>query len=118
MKKVILTVGAPGSGKSTWAKEQVKRSKLNDRVIIICRDDLRSMMFGEEYKYSRVNELQVTTALKDILEKSFDDDTISEVIIADTNLSEGTRTGLIKIVETRNQQIVNSGLKNLISLLN
>lgn len=40
MQKVIFTRGLPGSGKSTWAKEFVKK---NPDTIRVCRDDLRRM---------------------------------------------------------------------------
>jgi len=38
--KIILTIGLPASGKSTWAKEYVKENKTYVRV---SRDDLRNM---------------------------------------------------------------------------
>ena len=107
MKKVILTIGAPGSGKSTWATEQAKKAK----VFIVCRDDLRQMMFGGEYKYSREKEKAVTAHVKQALEQFLEQDHFETMIIADTNLNESTRNGYKKIVETKNTKIKNFGLK-------
>lgn len=41
--ELILTVGLPASGKSTWAKEFVKQWNSKDKWIRVCRDDLRNM---------------------------------------------------------------------------
>ena len=43
-KTVVMTVGAPGSGKSTWAENEVKNTKV--KTIVLNRDDLRAMLFG------------------------------------------------------------------------
>lgn len=42
MPKLILLKGLPGSGKSTWAKEQVKNSK--GKIKRVNKDDLREMI--------------------------------------------------------------------------
>jgi len=41
MPKIILTKGLPGSGKSSWAREEVEQSK--GQVVAITKDDLRKM---------------------------------------------------------------------------
>ena len=41
-QKIIITKGLPASGKSTWAKEQVKRAQGN--AVRINKDDLRAML--------------------------------------------------------------------------
>jgi len=41
--QLILTVGCPGTGKTTWAKEYVRS---NDNVIRFSRDDYRKMLFN------------------------------------------------------------------------
>lgn len=49
--KVIITKGLPGSGKSTWAKEQVLKGK--GRVKRVNKDDLRALIdAGQEYMSS------------------------------------------------------------------
>lgn len=40
-KTILLTIGIPGSGKSTWAKNKVK---YDNTWVRICRDDYRSML--------------------------------------------------------------------------
>jgi predicted kinase len=47
MIKVFLTVGIPGSGKSTWAKAEVAKDPNN--WVRINNDDLRAMMNGSVY---------------------------------------------------------------------
>jgi predicted kinase len=44
MKNVIITVGAPGSGKSTWIK---KYKTTNPHVTVLSSDDLRAV-FGKD----------------------------------------------------------------------
>lgn len=51
-KKVIILKGLPGSGKSTWAKEQLE--KYPGRYKRICKDDLRAML--DAGKWSKGNE--------------------------------------------------------------
>ena len=47
MLKVILTVGCPASGKSTWAKSEVAKDPSN--WVRINNDDLRAMMNGSQW---------------------------------------------------------------------
>ena len=62
MKEVILTVGCPGSGKTTWAKEYARKNS----GVIFNRDDMRLSMFGfdarNEYKYTKAREKSVTSS--------------------------------------------------------
>lgn len=45
MKKIILTVGCPGSGKSTWAREFIAK---NPGFYNINRDDYRQSVMAHE----------------------------------------------------------------------
>jgi predicted kinase len=56
MLKVILTVGCPASGKSTWAKAEVAKDPSN--WVRINNDDLRAMMNGS--KWSSEYEKMIT----------------------------------------------------------
>lgn len=89
MKQVILTIGCPGSGKSTWAAEKAKDKKV--KTIVLNRDDLRAMLFGGEYKYSRENEAIVFQTLLNTLKYALADRVTQRIIIADTNLNKSTR---------------------------
>ena len=60
--KIILTVGIPASGKSTWAKQKAKENK----TIIINQDAIRSMFkadyfFDKEYEPGNRIKRVVTT---------------------------------------------------------
>lgn len=46
MSKLTITRGLPGSGKSTWARNQVEADK-SGNTVRVNRDDLRMEMFGE-----------------------------------------------------------------------
>lgn len=93
MKKIIMTVGCPGSGKSTWAREYVLK---NPGFFVTTRDDFRAAIIGNparnEYKFSKQKESIVTdmqfSTVKDILYRG---DSVKGVIVADTNLKEPTR---------------------------
>lgn len=67
MKKIILTVGIPASGKSTWAREFVK-NKPNEWVIVN-RDSIRTMLGNywvpnRENLVSAIEENSVIEAIK------------------------------------------------------
>lgn len=47
MQKIILTVGIPGSGKSTWAKNEIAQDP--DNWCRINNDDIRAMMNGSVF---------------------------------------------------------------------
>ena len=90
--EVIITVGLPASGKSTWAKEWVAQ-KPTERVRVN-KDDLRAMLHGG--KYSKGNEAQVlameTTIIHDALSRG------KSVVVDNTHLAE-TKQGLNKHYE-------------------
>lgn len=51
MNKIIFTVGCPGSGKTTWAKDKQDTSPIGE-VIRLNRDDIRENLFGNRYHIS------------------------------------------------------------------
>lgn len=62
-KKIILTVGISGSGKSTFAKEEWNKNPLT--TVVINRDSIRNLLFGftdetisEYYKRSDLGKLE------------------------------------------------------------
>lgn len=80
-QKVFICRGLPASGKSTWAKEQVRRGQ--GKVKRINKDDLRAML--DDSKYTGKNEKFIerirNVILGEALQKGHD------VIIDDTNLN-------------------------------
>lgn len=89
-KTLLLTVGAPGSGKSTWAEEQCKAPG----VVNINRDNLRGMIKAlshqNNWKYTKANEKFVTDVTIPILETLFKNDNTNKIIVSDTNLNPST----------------------------
>lgn len=88
MKEVILTVGCPGSGKSTWANDFLKQSP---GYYILTRDDFREKLFGLDarngYKYSKQREKAVSVAQFAAAEGLIKLEATKGIIIADTNLN-------------------------------
>lgn len=91
MKKIIMTVGVPGCGKSTWANEYVKN---NPGWYILSRDDFREKLFGldarNDYKYSKNREKAVTTAQMATAASLLVLGHTKGVIVCDTNLNPTT----------------------------
>jgi predicted kinase len=84
--KIILCMGLPGSGKSTWAKAQVER--FPDRYKRINRDDLRAMIdFG---KWSARSEQLIRLAELNLAELLLSHG--YTIIVDDCNLSPSART--------------------------
>ncbi|AUR85848.1 HAD-like domain protein [Vibrio phage 1.081.O._10N.286.52.C2] len=88
--KLILTVGVPASGKTTWAEEYCR---LNQNTVNINRDDTRQALFGPfkpgEYLYKKADEALVTKANKDKALVALGRG--QDVIISDTNLTPDRR---------------------------
>ena len=81
MKKVILTVGLPASGKSTWAKAQMTKNP--GRYKRVNRDSLRLMLDNEQFNPKR--EKFITTAQRQLIVSALDEG--FHVIVDDTNLN-------------------------------
>ena len=83
---VIMCMGLPASGKSTWAKAEMER--FPDRYKRISRDDLRAMMdFG---KWSTAREKLIRLAELNLAELLLSNG--YSIIIDDCNLSPSART--------------------------
>lgn len=79
-KKIYVTKGLPGCGKSTWAREFIDKNL--GTVINICKDDLRAMLHNKHHSKARENYIQDIRDMITInsLENNF------SVIWSDTNL--------------------------------
>lgn len=100
MIKMILTRGAPASGKTTWANAHVKKHTM---FVNVNRDDLRKMLFGHPYKFSKARERAVTDISDAIIRESFREG--KSVIISDTNLNSNTCARLEDIADEFNAKV-------------
>ncbi|ARB06013.1 hypothetical protein fHeYen901_240 [Yersinia phage fHe-Yen9-01] len=103
MKKLILTVGCPGSGKSTWAQQYIKN---NPGFFEVNRDNLRTTMNAlngrNEYKYTKAREKLVTDVQQDTVARLMMADSTKGVIVSDTNLNQETRWKWAQIATANN----------------
>lgn len=84
VQKIYITVGFPGSGKSTWAQEMAR----DPETIIICKDSIRHMLKGEyvfDLAYEPLVSEIVKTAFTDALMAGFN------VIIDETHITKEKR---------------------------
>lgn len=79
-----MTKGLPGSGKSTWARKFLNENGGSDKWVIVCKDDLREMLYAG-YKHTKHSERLIIQARNAILVEAF---TLGRnVIIADTGFN-------------------------------
>lgn len=98
-------IGCPGSGKSTWVKEQ--------KLPFVSRDCVRAELGfckkGEKYLGSKEEESMVTRVCdekrKNLIEEGVD------FAIDDTNVREGRRRGLIKELRDSGYYVVGVWMK-------
>lgn len=89
--KVILLVGPPASGKSTFAESYVRD---NADSVIVCRDDIRAMQgFGEIGNPEQ--ERLVTKIQNGMIEIALAEG--RDVVVANTNINKQQRRNLIKL---------------------
>lgn len=96
--ELTVTIGLPGSGKSTWAEAQ--RVAAPDRVRIVNRDDIRAACCtvfeqDDERIVERIRDFEIDQFL------------IAgyHVICSDTNLSPKVQRRLFQIAKTRKAEI-------------
>lgn len=86
MAEIILTRGLPGSGKTTWVNKFLKE---NPDYRNINRDDLRTMVFGVPYKFTKEREKTVTNLQFDLADSLLYEG--KSIIVSDTNLNPKVR---------------------------
>lgn len=96
---LTITVGLPGSGKSTWGEHM--RQCYPDRIRIVNRDDIRAAMGtrfedGDEPLVAQVRDFMIDK----LLTRGYD------VICTDTNLSPKVRRRLAQIAKTRKAECI------------
>lgn len=86
MPVLTVTQGLPGCGKSYWAAEEVKKSKV--KTVIVNLDDIRAGSVGgniHDYRYSKSTEAYARTV--QCLEADIAVQKSWNIIVADTNLN-------------------------------
>lgn len=91
--KLSITVGLPGSGKTTLAKKI--REIAPSSTVLVSRDDLRAMLFDGEGILTGAQEAEVSTYQKDIVKRGLRAD--KHVVVHDLNLREKYRTAWAKL---------------------
>lgn len=100
-KKVYLTCGISGSGKSTWVKQQIKENG----GIWHSRDEVRFSMLedGEDY-FSK--ETAVFNKWVNDIRKSLADETIENIYIDATHISENSRNKVLNRLDLTGVDII------------
>lgn len=94
MQKVFVMVGLPGSGKSTWSKNYIKK---HPNTLIISRDDIRYNLHGGDYIFDNAIEPQVCEITDDMIRILLR--TGYDLIIDETNGTLIRRMRLISIID-------------------
>ena len=94
-RKVILTVGASASGKTTFVEQQMRKGSTRLETVNLNRDDVRFELFcdGErdwaKYKFNTANEARVTEVIDEAAAEAFQ--YRYNIIVSDTNLNPAIR---------------------------
>lgn len=93
MKKLIMCIGIPGCGKSTWCKTQTK----DGNTIVISSDNIRERIYGDESEQGDPNHV-FAVAKDDVINgfKHYD-----FVILDATNTTKKNRIHFIKSVKSQ-----------------
>jgi predicted kinase len=100
---IILTIGLPASGKSTWARELVASD--SNRWKRINRDDVRLMLHGTNHDYTNKSHEKAVTevcdaSLRGMLESGFD------CVLDNTFLDARSRKAVHEIAEEHGDCVV------------
>lgn len=88
IRELVVTVGLPGSGKSTWADKQARKNAgAGLKTMIVCKDDIRKQFEETGWKWSPEAEKAVIAERDSRIKTAFGMD-IDVVIVADTNFGK------------------------------
>jgi predicted kinase len=96
MLEIRMTVGIPACGKSTWAKDELKKNP--EGIMRVNRDDLRNML--SNYHFSDENEKLVTSARNFLIQQALRRG--KDIIIDETNLNRRNFDDVVKMVKQLN----------------
>lgn len=91
---IIITMGLPGSGKSTWAREYCKT---NPSFIRVNNDDIREELFGREFNWTPKLEKQVKAVRTERIKNAIKEG--HGVIVDNTHLNHKTVATLVHWIE-------------------
>ena len=95
MKKIIMPVGIPGSGKTTYIKNNFN---LTDKSVMrISADSIRYMLYGDENVQG--NPIMVFNIVYNLFRLVIQDRTIETIIIDNTNINYNTRKNYYDILK-------------------
>jgi predicted kinase len=101
-----VLIGLPGSGKSTWAKQEADRlTKQGYSALVISRDEIRFSMLQDNDDYF-VHENEVFNKYIETINKALSDDNIDYVFADATHLSYASRVKLIRNLEVAPNNLV------------
>lgn len=101
---ITITKGIPASGKSTWAKEQLRKHP--STLVRVNRDLMRQMMFGSMEPSTPENEKEVARLRNFVIERALSKG--KSVIVDDTNFKDkvfhsicdiAKRIGNVQVIE-------------------
>lgn len=99
IQKIFITVGLPGSGKTTWSKKYIKKYP---KTLLISCDDLRQCLHAGKYIFDPKLENLIEKTTNYIICESV---TLGkDIIIDETNLTTTRRQSLIKIIKKSAKQ--------------
>lgn len=86
MTRLTLTIGLPGSGKTTMAE---RCREADPTTVLVSRDGIRAELFGEFTNYSQEQESLVTSIAEKAVDKALEEG--RHVIVHDMNLRKAYR---------------------------
>jgi predicted kinase len=101
--KLTITVGIPGSGKTTEA-ELILKAEGRENVELVSRDDLRHLLFRSEGILTNPQELRITQMQKEIVKTALRQG--KHVVVHDMNLRERYRKGWAQLAEQMGAEFV------------
>lgn len=99
-KKLVILVGIPGSGKSTWAQNHV-----NFNTAWVSRDYIRFSMLSDNEDYF-AHEKEAYNEYVDLIQHNIDErDEITTIIADATHLNWASRNKLLKQLDLQNVDV-------------
>jgi tRNA uridine 5-carbamoylmethylation protein Kti12 len=105
MNRIFVTVGLPGSGKTTWARtKQVQNPKQN--IVRINNDDIQKMLFGKSFVEIPNMSAALSHMRWDIMRSVFNNHITDTVILDNTNLSDFAKQEATKMANHFDAELI------------